>query len=180
VRRYRTFDQLLSYCRCSANPVGRIVLYMCGYRDTERQQLSDCICTALQLANFWQDVRRDLLELDRIYIPAESLRHFDVTEEQLHAGVCDDRYRELMRFEIERTEAFLDEGDKLPPLLHPSVRPQIELFGRSGRALLQALRDSHYDTLSGRPTLSSWRKGGLIIAASFAHIGGFLSLRRHR
>ncbi|HEX2971006.1 MAG TPA: squalene synthase HpnC, partial [Tepidisphaeraceae bacterium] len=90
VTRYETFDQLRDYCRRSADPVGRLVLYMCGYRDPQLHQLSDRTCTALQLTNFWQDVRRDLLERDRIYLPRQSMQRFSVTEEQLRQGRCDE------------------------------------------------------------------------------------------
>lgn len=164
VKRYQTFADLLDYCRRSANPVGRIVLYVCGYSDQQRQHFSDLICTALQLANFWQDVRRDLLDLDRIYIPAESMRQFGVTEEQLRAGRCNDAYRQLLRFEVQRTEAMFDQGEQLLPLLDRSVRAQIRLFGRGGRAILQAIREQDYDTLSRRPSLSTWQKGRLVLA----------------
>src|SRR5439155_4370313 len=95
VDRYETFEQVVDYCRLSANPVGRLVLYMCGYRDEQRQHLSDQTCSALQLANFWQDVRRDIVELDRIYFPSESMRRFGVDESQLRQGRCDDAYRNL-------------------------------------------------------------------------------------
>src|SRR5207244_946690 len=87
VSRYETFEQVVDYCRRSANPVGRLVLYLCGYRDEQRQMLSDHTCTALQLANFWQDVRRDLLDHDRIYLPAEDMDRFGVSEADLHDGI---------------------------------------------------------------------------------------------
>jgi len=162
VNRYQTFDQVLDYCRRSANPVGRLVLYLCGYRDEQRQQLSDCTCTALQLANFWQDVRRDLLDLDRIYLPAESMDRFGVTEQQLRTLEADSRVRELIRFEVDRAEALFKRGEALLPLLDLSVRRQIALFGQGGRAILQAIRRQGYDTLSRRPVLSKWQKGKLV------------------
>ena len=171
VRRYETFAQLLDYCRRSANPVGRLVLYMCGYRDEQRQHLSDQTCSALQLANFWQDVKRDLIDLDRIYIPAESMRRFGVDESQLRQGRCDDAFRALIRFEVDRTAAMFDQGEQLLPLLNNSIRPQIGLFGRGGRAILKAIRDQHYDTLSRRPVLSTWQKGRLVLAAMIARMG---------
>src|SRR5436305_1750216 len=93
VDRYDTFEQLRDYCRRSADPVGRLVLYLCGYRDDQRQRLSDKTCTALQLANFWQDVRRDIDERDRIYLPRESMNQFGVTEQQIKAKHCDENYR---------------------------------------------------------------------------------------
>ncbi|HEY7091194.1 MAG TPA: squalene synthase HpnC [Tepidisphaeraceae bacterium] len=171
VRRYETFEDLLGYCRGSANPVGRLVLYVCGYRDVERQRLSDFTCTALQLTNFWQDVRRDLADLGRIYLPLESMRRFAVTEQQLHDVRCDDNYRALIRFEVNRAEGMFDEGEKLLPLLDSSVRPQISLFGRGGRAILQAIRDQNYDTLTHRPVLSRWQKGRLLLSALMAPLG---------
>jgi squalene synthase HpnC len=165
IDRYRTFEQVVDYCRRSANPVGRLVLYMCGYRDTQRQELSDRTCTALQLANFWQDVRRDILERDRIYIPADSMAQFGVTEEQIRQGRCDDNFRQLMRFEVDRTEKLFDEGDGLLPLLDSVVRQQVMLFSKGGRAVLKAIRAQNYDTLTHRPSLSKWQKGKLVIRA---------------
>lgn len=171
VTRYETFDQLLDYCTRSANPVGRIVLYMCGYRDENRQPLSDLTCTALQLANFWQDVRRDLFELGRIYLPADSMRRFGVSESQLRNEKCDQSYRDLIRFEVDRTAEMFDRGEALLPLLDSSVRGHIALFGKGGRAILQAIRDQDYDTLSARPALSGWQKSRLLISAVGAKLG---------
>jgi squalene synthase HpnC len=169
VTRYETFGQLLDYCRRSANPVGQLVLYTCGYRDPERQRLSDQTCTALQLINFWQDVRRDLLDRDRIYLPAESMRRCGVTEEairrQIRDGRCDENYRRLLEFEVGRTEPLFAEGRKLLPLLRPAVRGQVGLFGAGGMAILRAVRRQNYDTLTRRPTLSRWQKGRLVVAA---------------
>jgi squalene synthase HpnC len=171
VRRYQSFDQLLDYCRRSANPVGRLVLFMCGYRDAQRQQLSDQTCTALQLANFWQDVRRDMLERDRIYIPGESMDRFGVTEKQIRDGQSDDHSRALIRFEVDRTAELFDRGAALLPLLRPSVRMQVSLFGKGGRAVLRSIRRQNYDTLARRPALSRWQKGRLIAAALAAMVG---------
>src|SRR5207253_4815823 len=99
--RYETFDDVLGYCKYSANPVGHLVLYLCGYRDAERQKLSDYTCTALQLANFWQDVSVDY-EKGRIYLPLESLRRFGVTEDDLTANRNTSSFCEMMRFEVAR------------------------------------------------------------------------------
>lgn len=173
VNRYETFEQVVDYCRRSANPVGRLVLYMCGYRDAERQRLSDNTCTALQLANFWQDVRRDILDRDRIYLPLESMDRFGVGEDQIREGRCDENYRRLIQFEVERTEALFADGDGLLPMLRPSVRHQIALFGKGGRAVLSAIRRRQFDTLSQRPVLSQWQKGRLILSALHAYV------RRH-
>jgi squalene synthase HpnC len=168
ISRYQTYDQVLDYCRRSANPVGRLVLYLCGYRDAHRQELSDCTCTALQLANFWQDVRRDILERDRIYLPQESMDRFGVTEEQIRAGQCDEKFRALLRFEVDRAAALFDRGAALLPLLRPAVRLQISLFGKGGRAVLSAIRRQNYDTLSRRPALSKFQKGGLVCSTLIA------------
>jgi squalene synthase HpnC len=175
VSRYDTFEQVMDYCRRSANPVGRLVLYLCGYRDARRQELSDRTCSALQLANFWQDVRRDIQERDRVYIPRESLAQFGVTEKQIQDGRCDDAYRKLLRFEVDRTAAMFREGDALLPLLRPAVRMQVSLFGKGGRLVLSSIRRQNYDTLSRRPALSRWQKGGLIVSTLAACAGRVLS-----
>jgi squalene synthase HpnC len=170
VDRYDTFDQLCDYCRRSADPVGRLVLYMCGYRDAQRQELSDRTCTALQLANFWQDVRRDLHERDRIYLPRETMDRFGVSENQLRAGQVNDHYRRCIEFQVQRTDAMFDEGEKLLPMLNESVRPQVALFGQGGRAILDAIRRRDFDTLTARPTLSKWQKGRLMLGVVAARL----------
>jgi squalene synthase HpnC len=170
VDRYATFEDVIDYCRRSANPVGRLVLYMCGYRDAQRQRLSDQTCTALQLANFWQDVRRDILDRNRIYLPLDSRQKFGVTEEQIREGRFDDNYRRLIEFEVERTEAMFARGDELLPLLRPAVRHQIALFGKGGRAVLRAIRRRNYDTLTSRPVLSKMQKGRLVLSALAAYV----------
>jgi squalene synthase HpnC len=163
VTRYETFAQVVDYCTRSADPVGRIVLYMCGYRDAERQRLSDLTCTALQLINFWQDVRRDMLERDRIYLPAEDMRQFGVTEEQLRAGRVTEGFGKLIKFQVERTEKMFEEGAKLLPLLDKAYRKQIALFGKGGRAICEAVRKQNFDTLTKRPRLSKWQKVRLML-----------------
>jgi squalene synthase HpnC len=170
VNRYQTYDQLLDYCRRSADPVGRLVLYMCGYRDEERQRLSDRTCTALQLANFWQDVRRDLTDRNRIYLPQDSMARFGVTEQQLTARRFDENFRNLMTFEVDRTHAMLDEGQQLLPLLAPVYRRQISLFGQGGRAILRAIDRQNYDTLTTRPSLSKPQKIRLVLKALTAAV----------
>jgi squalene synthase HpnC len=169
IKRYDTFEQLADYCRRSANPVGRLVLYLCGYRDEQRQHLSDQTCTGLQLANFWQDVRRDFLDLDRIYLPRESMQKFGLSEHdltrQIRENRCTDAARNLIKSEVDRTQTFFDQGDQLLPLLNPTIRPQIRLFGRGGKAILSAIRRQNYDTLTHRPSLSKWQKGRLILSS---------------
>jgi squalene synthase HpnC len=177
VDRYQTFEEVVDYCRRSADPVGRLVLYMCGYRDAERQRLSDRICTALQLTNFWQDVRRDILDRSRIYIPQESMSRFGVTEEQIHAGRFDERFAQLMQSEVDRTQRMFDEGRQLLPMLHWQVRKHIALFGKGGEAILDAIRRQNFDTLTSRPTLSRWQKTRLMITALGAGLAGKLYKR---
>lgn len=177
VDRYSTFEELVDYCRRSADPVGRLVLYMCGYRDEQRQRLSDRTCTALQLANFWQDVRRDIVERNRIYLPAESMERFGVSERQIAEHRCDDNFRRLIRFEVERTEKMFDEGDRLLEMLDAPHRRHVMLFGKGGRAVLNAIRRQNYDTLTRRPTLSRWQKGKLIIGAMAASAAARLTGR---
>ncbi len=173
VTRYQSFAQLLDYCRRSANPVGRLVLYLCGYRDAPRQHLSDQTCTALQLANFWQDVRRDLLERDRIYLPAESMQRFGLSEAELRREIEQRRagasFRNMLRFEVDRTAEMFSRGDGLLELVRPQVGRQIALFGRGGRAVLAAIRLQDYDTLCRRPALSRWQKGRLVLHTLAAH-----------
>ncbi len=171
VFRYQSLEELVDYCRRSANPVGRLVLYLCGYRDAVRQELSDKICTGLQLANFWQDVRRDLVDRERIYIPRDSLDRFGVTENQIRTGPCDDKFTNLMRFEVARTSDLFDRGEALLPMLRMSVRMQVALFNKGGRAVLDAIRQQNFDTLSHRPALSRWQKGKLMIATLAACAG---------
>lgn len=170
VDRYETFGQVMDYCTRSADPVGRIVLYMCGYRDEQRQRLSDKTCTALQLINFWQDVRRDILERDRVYLPGEDLRRFGVMVEDLRGGRVTEGFREMMKFEVERTEEMFAEGRGLLPLLKPVYRKQIALFGKGGMAICAAVRRQGFDTLTKRPRLSKWQKGRLI----FGTLAGYV------
>lgn len=174
ITRYESFPQVVDYCTKSADPVGRIVLYMCGYRDERRQGLSDKTCTALQLINFWQDVRRDILERDRIYLPAEDMRRFGVSEEQLRTGHVTPEYRELLKFQVQRTEALFRQGDALLELLAPEYRRQIALFGKGGKAIASAIRRGNFDTLTRRPRLSKWQKGRLIAGTFFGYWAGRL------
>jgi len=178
ITRYTSFPQVVDYCTRSADPVGRIVLYMCGYRDQERQQLSDKTCTALQLINFWQDVRRDVLERDRIYLPADDMQRFGITEAHLREGRITPEFRAMMQFEVERTEAMFREGDALLPLLDPMYRRQIALFGKGGKAIAAAIRRQHFDTLTRRPRLSRWQKGRLVATTFLGYCAGRLLPRR--
>jgi squalene synthase HpnC len=161
VKRYATWEDVLAYCSYSANPVGRLVLCLCGYRDRERQRLSDATCTALQLVNFWQDVSRDL-DKGRIYIPLETLTAQDVTEDDVVARRFDDRYVRVMKALIARTRELFSKGLPLAEMVDARLRVDIEMFSRGGLAILEAIEAMGYDTLHGRPTISRGRQMRLL------------------
>ena len=162
VNRYRTFTDLQAYCQNSANPVGHLVLYLFGYRDEERQRLSDSTCTALQLTNFWQDVRRDLGK-GRIYIPLEEMERFHYSEEDLLAARFDGRLRDLMAFQVRRTRELFRSGLELIPRVRGRLRLDLRLFSLGGLAVLDAIEDIGYDVLNRRPKLSRARKALLAL-----------------
>ena len=161
--RYPTYRDLAHYCDHSANPVGRLFLYLFGYRDEERQRLSDLTCTALQLANFWQDVARDYA-IGRIYIPLEDMERFSYTEDQLGRGVVNDELRRLMAFEVDRARGMFEEGFKLVDTLDGRIRLDVALFTAGGTAVLGAIERQGYDVLSRRPSLSRTRKATLFLS----------------
>ncbi|MCC7407429.1 MAG: squalene synthase HpnC [Phycisphaeraceae bacterium] len=191
VLRYASWEQVLDYCTRSANPVGRLVLYLCGHRDDQRQQLSDATCTALQLANFWQDVRRDIIERDRVYVPrdvaAVSGLDVELMVKAVHADV--DRgpgcgcggsscrtssagirgilpaYRTTLQNLVERTWPLFERGRGLWPTLAPDVRLDIELFTLGGESLLRMIEKLDYDTLTRRPSLTKPDKLSLMFRA---------------
>lgn len=160
--RYATFDELRGYCANSADPVGHLVLYLGGYRDAERQRLSDCICTGLQLTNFWQDVTRDWHK-GRVYFPAEDLARFGVGEEQIAARRFDARFADLMRFEVDRTRDLFRAGLPLLERVDGHLRRDVTLFVAGGWSILDRIERQGYDTLSRRPTLSRAAKAGLML-----------------
>ena len=166
VTRYETFDDLLGYCRNSANPVGHLVLYLCGYRDAERQQLSDYTCTALQIANFWQDVSRDY-EKNRIYLPLEDLRRFGVAEDTIRLRENSPRFREMMRFEVQRAREWFAQGLPLIAKVEGKLALDIELFSRGGQEVLNAIERQNYAVLGNRPSISKARKLALVVGAAF-------------
>lgn len=157
-RRYETYEQVLDYCRRSANPVGRLVLYVGGYSDPERQQLSDLACTALQLTNFWQDVRRDYDDRDRVYLPQEDLDRFGVTTAQLAEHRSDDNYRELIKHQVERTRKLFVEGRPLFDLLSGHLKRDVILFHAGGWTILDLIEQQNYDTLTSRPEFGAGLK----------------------
>jgi squalene synthase HpnC len=154
---FQTYDELLDYCSYSATPVGRMVLCVLGYRDEQRQQLADATCTGLQLANFWQDVSVDLAK-GRIYIPIEDLHRYGLAEDDLRAGIVSERFRALMRFEIERARALFVRGRALEPLVDRRTRTDIRLFRLGGEAVLDAIVRADYDVQKRRPRVAPAKK----------------------
>ena len=154
-RRYEDFPSVLDYCRRSANPIGRLVLLLHGHREDELAKLSDHICTALQLANFWQDVSVDLGK-DRIYIPQVDLRRFDVPEADLFSGKATPNFRNCLRYQVERAWDLFREGEPLPSKLKRPLSWEIRLTWLGGTKILQKIEAQHYDTLSRRPEVSKF------------------------
>ena len=165
VIRFETFDDLLGYCRYSANPVGHLVLYLCGYSDGERQQLSDYTCTALQLANFWQDVTVDYAK-GRIYLPLEDLRRCGVTEDDITCRRATPQFIGLMKFQVQRAREWFDRGLPLVKKVNKELAIDIELFSRGGQEILNAIERQGFDVLSSRPMISKSRKLWLVLRAA--------------
>jgi squalene synthase HpnC len=165
VTRFETFDDVLGYCRYSANPVGHLVLYLCGYSDAERQQLSDYTCTALQLANFWQDVATDF-QKGRIYLPLEDLRRYGVTGDDIAAGRATPQFLELMKFEVERAREWFERGMPLVKQVGRELAVDLLLFSRGGQEILNAIERQGFDVLRKRPVISKPRKLWLVTRAA--------------
>lgn len=163
--RYQTFEDLLGYCRYSANPVGHLVLYLCGYRDPERQQLSDFTCTALQLANFWQDVSADFAK-GRIYVPLEDLQRYGVSEDDIRDSKNTEQLREMVRFEVRRAREWFERGLPLVGKVSRELAIDIELFSRGGQEILKAIERQGHAVLGNRPAISKGRKVTLVARAA--------------
>ncbi|MCM8811537.1 MAG: squalene synthase HpnC [Candidatus Omnitrophica bacterium] len=159
-RRYENWQELLDYCRFSANPVGRLVLTIFGYQDPELHLLSDHICTGLQLANHWQDLRIDM-EKDLLYIPRDLQRRFGVDEEEFRGamqGRMSDRFRALMAELVDRADALFKAGAALPGKVEGPLRLELKLTLLGGRAVLERIRQVDYDVFRQRPVLSPLAK----------------------
>src|SRR4029077_1483560 len=165
VTRYPTFEDLLGYCRYSANPVGHLVLYLCGYRDSERQASSNFTCTALQLANFWQDVSRDYAK-GRIYLPLEDLQRYGVSEDDIASARNTPAFCEMMRFQVKRAHDWFDQGMPLIGKVDPNLAVDIELFSRGGQEILSAIGRQEDAVLGRRPSISKSRKLALVARAA--------------
>jgi len=155
--RYADRDELVAYCRRSADPVGRIVLALEGCRDAALVAMSDCICTGLQLVNFWQDVRRDRLA-GRVYLPLDDMRQHGVTEAMLDAPRAAPSLKELLRAEVAWAREQFDAGEPLVGVAPPALRPAIGMFLAGGRAVADAIERAGCDTLARRPTVGKWTK----------------------
>ncbi len=166
---YTTWDEAIDYSRYSANPVGRLVLMICGYRDERRAQLSDRICTGLQLANFWQDAVRDS-EIPRRYIPAEYMDRFGVAAGQIDGRVFTPEFGAMMRALVDRTRDMLNEGAPIRDAVDPELRITLDLFYRGGIAILDGIAAQNYDVLRGRPMVTRRRKLELLARAFFGKL----------
>jgi squalene synthase HpnC len=169
VTRFETFDDILAYCRYSANPVGHLVLYLCGYSDAERQQLSDYTCTALQLANFWQDVFVDYGK-GRIYLPLEDLRRFGVTGDDIAQRRATPQFVAMMKFEVERARDWFARGLPLVKMINRELAIDLELFSRGGQEILNAIEHQSFDVLRARPEISKSRKLMLVLRAAMGKL----------
>jgi squalene synthase HpnC len=164
VTRYANWDEVLAYCRYSANPVGRLILGLCGYHDAERQQLSDATCTALQLANFWQDVRIDI-EKDRVYLPLDLLERHEVPVADLYALRFSPRFAAAMREACGVARELFLKGLALPPLLNRRLALDITLFSRGGMYILSKIERQGFDVLSSRPHISKSERVMILLRA---------------
>lgn len=164
VTRYRTMEGVFGYCRYSANPVGHLVLYACGYREPELFALSDFTCTALQLANFWQDVREDDRR-NRIYLPLADMERFGVTEQQIHDRQFTPEFRKLMQYEVAFAQDLFDRGLSLVGRVDKELAVDLALFNRGGQEILRAIARHDYDVLRLRPVISKPRKAALLLRA---------------
>jgi squalene synthase HpnC len=162
--RYDTWDEAVEYSRYSANPVGRLVLMVCGYRDEARALLSDSICTGLQLANFWQDAVRDS-EIGRRYIPTEYMNRFSVEEGQIEGRVFTPEFGAMMHALVERTREMLHQGSALSITVDDDLRVTLDLFRKGGDAILDGIAAQNYDVLRGRPVVTRRTKLMLLLGA---------------
>ena len=164
VTRYATMPDVLGYCRYSANPVGRLVLYACGEVSEENFKLSDATCSALQLANFWQDVRVDYAK-GRVYLPQNDMRRFGVSDETIAQGVATPEFRALLRYEVDFARSLFEQGLPLIGRVNRDLALDLDLFSRGGLEILRAIERRDYDVLSARPAISKGTKLALALRA---------------
>ena len=174
VNRYESFDDLLGYCRNSANPVGRLVLYLGRAHTADNVELSDSICTGLQLANFWQDVAVDWRR-GRCYVPLESLRAQGITEHELAAGRATPALRQVLAAEVDRAERWLRAGLPLVDRVPRWLQIDLSLFIHGGLAILSAIRRAQFDVWTERPTVSRGAQLRLLAGAVGRQLFGGMS-----
>ncbi len=175
VTRYQTMQDVLDYCRYSANPVGRLVLYACGEPSEEKFQLSDATCSALQLANFWQDVRVDFAK-GRVYLPQQDMRRFGVSDETIAQGIATPEFRALLRHEVDFARGLFHQGLPLIGKVSRDLAVDLDLFSRGGLEILRAIERRQYDVLSARPAISRRTKMSLALRAITGKALPFLRL----
>jgi squalene synthase HpnC len=179
VTRYATMDDVLGYCRYSANPVGRLVLYACGYSDEKRFRLSDATCSALQLANFWQDVKVDFTK-DRIYLPQDDMQRFGVTDATIQQGIVTPEFRALLQYEVDFARNLFLQGLPLIPMVDRDLAVDLDLFSRGGLEILNAIAHQDYDVLRARPKISKRTKLSLALRAVTGKFLPFLRLSQNQ
>ena len=179
VTRYATMNDVLGYCRYSANPVGRLVLYTCGYRDDERFRLSDATCSALQLANFWQDVRVDWAK-NRVYLPQDDMQRFGVSDADIEKGIATSEFRALLKFEVEYARNLFLQGLPLIGIVDRDLAIDLDLFSRGGLEILNAIERLNFDVLTARPSISKRTKLQLALRALSGKFLPFLRLSGSR
>jgi squalene synthase HpnC len=169
--RFASIAELEAYSRDSANPVGRLVLWICGYRDESLALLSDKVCSGLQLANCWQDVVEDW-QRGRRYLPADLMQRFGVTDEQIATRSFTPAYRALMEYLVGLSRTMLREGGEISSHVDGELSPTLDLFRRGGESILDAIVAQDFDTLKCRPTVSKSRKLGLLAGAVWGKFTG--------
>ncbi|MGH9612432.1 MAG: squalene synthase HpnC, partial [Bryobacteraceae bacterium] len=162
--RYQTWEDLFGYCRYSANPVGRLLLRLCGYADERRDQWSDATCTALQLANFWQDVTVDL-QKGRVYLPLDVVARHGYSLAELEQHRFTPSFRDAMREAVDVAQGLFERGLPLVQSVNRRLAFDLGLFSRGGMRVLQKIRARDYNVLSGRPAISKWERLGLLLTA---------------
>jgi squalene synthase HpnC len=177
VTRYATMEDVLGYCRYSANPVGRLVLYVCGEADEEKFRLSDATCSALQLANFWQDVREDWAR-GRVYLPQKDMEFYRVSDTIVGEGIATPEFRALMHCEVNYARDLFERGLPLIGMVNRDLALDLDLFSRGGLEILRAIERRDYDVLSARPAISKATKAGLALRAVAAKLLPFFMLGR--
>jgi phytoene/squalene synthetase len=162
VSRYDTWDDVFDYCVNSANPVGHLVLYLCGYRDAERQRLSDATCTALQLANFWQDITIDI-QKNRVYLPLSVLSKHGYGVEDLFAQRFNNQFEQVMREAVSVADGLFARGLPLIRTVDRRLAFDLELFSRGGMCVLSKIRSQGYNVLKARPAVSKWERIAILL-----------------